>query len=237
MRRYSRLLTVEERKHRRRAALYTLLTIALFVILIFFGLPTVALLGAFISDLRNSTSQESKNDTIPPTIPRFSTSEIATNSATLIISGTSEAQSEVTLFRNGGELRKVDADESALFQMEVTLFEGENTFVARAKDEAGNESQNSESLSITLDTMPPEITITEPQTTEFSGKSQETVTILGSVNEEAQISVNDRLVTQDAENNFSTQIKLSPGENKFIIKTVDTAGNSAEEELNLTFSL
>ncbi len=237
MRRYSRLLTVEERKHRRRAALYTFLTIALFVLLIFFGIPTVARLGAFISDLRNSTSQANKNDTTPPPIPRFSTLELATNSATLIISGTSEANSEVTLFRNGGELGKVTADESALFQKGITLLEGENTFVARAKDEAGNESQNSEPLSVTLDTTPPEIAITEPQTTNFSGKSQETVTIRGWVNEEAQISVNDRLVTQDAENNFSTQIKLSPGENKFIIKAMDEAGNSTEKELILTFSL
>lgn len=228
MRRYSRLLSVEERKHKRRAFIYGFLSLILFLIFIFYGLPTVSKLSTFLIDLRPKGQEE--QDKTAPAKPRFLTQPIATNSATLTLVGIDQAGIEVIIFQNGKDLGGVQTNETGSFEKEVRLAEGDNKFIARARNEKGNESENSDALDIVLDRIPPEITITEPTQTDFT---EEKTTIKGGVDEEAEVFINDKIVLLDNQNNFSQSISLSPGENKVVVRAIDKAGNQTLEELTL----
>ena len=231
MRRYSRLLSVEEKKHKRRALVYGVLSILLLLAFIFYGLPAVAKFSTVLSDLRPKSAEES--DKTPPAKPRFLTQMTATNSAVLVLSGVDQPDTDISLFQNGKELASAKTSKEGTFKADVKLFEGKNSFLARAKNENGVESQNSETLEIILDTSLPEITITEPKSTTFT---EDKITIKGSIDEEADIYINDRTVVLDDQNVFSQTINLSEGENKVTIKAIDHAGNENSKELIFTRS-
>lgn len=231
MRRYSRLLSVEERKHKRRAFVYGFLSIFLLLVFIFYGLPSVAKLSTLLADLRPKEQEEA--DKNAPAKPRFLTQPTATNSATLTIVGIDQAGVEVSIFQNGKDLGAVRTSETGSFQKEVRLSEGSNKFVTRAKNEKGTESENSDILEIILDTIPPEITITEPTQTDFT---EEKITVKGNIDEEAEVYINDKIVLTDEQNAFIQSVTLTPGENKITARAVDKAGNETLEELILNRS-
>lgn len=235
MRKYSRLLTVEEKRNRRKAVFYVFLTIILFLIFIFFGISSLAKLSSFIGGFQENNATVD-NDELPPSKPRFLTTVVATNSATLLITGSSEPKVEIIISQNGKELERVLANDQGLFERKIVLLEGENQFIALARDQEENKSQNSDPIYITFDNTAPEISITEPQVYQFNGEKEQTITIKGKISEEAQILINDRIVPLGEEYNFSISIKLSNGENKFIIKAIDRAGNRTEKELLLNFT-
>lgn len=231
MRRYSRLLSVEERRHRRKAFIYGLLSLLILFAFLFYGLPTIASLSAILGDFRPKSVDET--DKKPPAKPRFLTQSVATNNATLILSGIDQAGVEVALFQNGKDLGIVKTTDTGSFEKLVKLTEGNNKFTARAKNDKGVESQNSDTLEIILDTSPPEIIITEPTGKNFT---EEKITIKGEVDEDAEVSVNDKIVVLDEQNSFSASVTLKSGENNIVIKAVDKASNEATLELSLVRS-
>lgn len=231
MRRYSRLLSVEERKHKRRAFVYGFLSLLLLLAFIFYGLPSVAKLSTLLADLRPKEQEE--QDKNVPAKPRLLTQFTATNSATLTIVGIDQAGVEVIIFQNGKDLGSVKTNETGSFEKEIRLSEGSNKFVTRAKNEKGTESENSETLEIILDTIPPEITITEPTGTDFT---EENIAIKGNVDEEAEVYINDKIALTDDQNNFSQSVTLTSGGNKITVRAVDKAGNQTLEELTFNRS-
>ena len=87
---------------------------------------------------------ETGRDNLPPPPPQLDPLPEATNSASLVISGQAEAGAELALFQNGEEKGKITVGEEGSFSFsQVELEEGENIFLARAYDQAGNESQAS----------------------------------------------------------------------------------------------
>lgn len=237
MAKYSRLVSVEEKRNRRRAFFFFLASIILFLILIFFGIPTLARIAAFLADLRSSAAPVSITDNVPPAPPRFFAQPLATNEARIVLTGTAEAGATVKIFQDGKEIGEVVSGDDGTFQKEVTFSEGENLLKALALDQAGNESQESEVLKIVFDKDPPQITITSPSPGEtFSGEDNRLITITGSTNEETQVTLNDRVALIDPEGNFSYQARLEDGENKFNVLARDKAGNETSEEIVVSFT-
>lgn len=235
---YSRLVSIEEKRNIRRAFIFGTLAIILLIVMIFLGIPTLAQIAAFLADLRGSSSPITISDTIPPAPPKFFSFAAATNSAKLILSGTAEAGTTISISQNGGVIGDVVSGEDGTFQKEVKLATGQNIFLAKAKDQAGNESQNSEALVILFDSEPPILEIFEPQDgASFSGEMQRRLTIKGKTEEGVTVTVNERLAIVDSQGNFSHQLTLEVGENSLKILAIDKAGNKTEKLLRVNFSL
>lgn len=100
-------------------------------------------------------------DTVAPGAPvvsrvaeRSASSGMRINKANPLISGTSEAGSQVTVTISGlGALTPVDADGTGAWSVAPisALAEGDYTVTVTAKDEAGNPSESSQPLSFTVD--------------------------------------------------------------------------------------
>ena len=233
---YSRYVTTEERRNLRRALLFGLLTIAAIIGLLFFGLPSVAKFAAFLSDLRGSTQPVDKNDTTPPAPPRLGQLPEATNKTEIEINGTTEEVANVILSLNGKE-EEIVADSEGKFVFSFPLKDGENLISAKAKDRAGNESQESKVYSVTFDDEKPDLEISSPADgTSFFGEKQRQVTVQGKTEVGVTLTINDRIVKVEEDGSFTFLTTLGEGANSFNLKSTDKAGNQTEKTISVNFS-
>jgi hypothetical protein len=235
--RYSRLESVEEKTNFRSAVVFIILTIAVVVILIVVGIPTVGKMATFVSGLRGGGTPITSNDKTPPAPPTFKTFPDFTNQATTSITGSAEPGSTLKLTFNGAE-RDILVDKDGNFSFQnLTLQNGDNTFFAFAVDSAGNISQKSGDKKIVYDNKPPNLSVDSPADgSKFFGSGQRQVTIQGTTDSGSSVTINDRIVSVDDSGKFQYTLTLSGGDNKFTIKSVDSAGNSTEKDITLNFS-
>ena len=233
---YSRLASVEEKKNRKKAILFVILSILGVVALYYLGVPAIARITTFVSDLKKSNNKISTTDNTPPAPPKFSSFNNFTNQQSISLTGTAEPGSTVKLTFNGNE-QDVLADRDGNFTFNVQLDNGTNSFTAIAVDSSGNTSQSTQSNTITFDNQPPNLTIDSPADgSQFFGSSQRQVTIKGTAESTDQTTINDRIVAVDDNGGFQYTTSLSDGANKFAIKAVDQAGNTTEKDITLNFT-
>jgi bacillopeptidase F len=233
---YSRRSNTQQKKNIRKAFVFGLLTIGVLLIFLFFGLPTVARFAAFLTDLRSSSQPVEINDTTPPAPPRISEPAEYTSKTAIDIKGTTEPGANVIIYANGDE-EEVLSNKGGEFTFEWELLDGENRIYAKAKDAAGNESQESEVHIVTYDNEAPDLTVSSPENGKtFYGSSERQITIEGLTEEGSSVTINDRLVVVNAQGEFTFATTLSDGENTFNIKATDRAGNTKETTLSVNYS-
>jgi hypothetical protein len=233
---YSRLASVEERRNIKSTIIFISLTIVTIVLLFFVGIPILGRFTAFISDLGKSNKPITTLDTTPPAPPKFNTFSDFTNQENVSIAGTAEPGATVNLTFNGVEKNTL-SDTGGNFSFSQKLNEGENHFSAVAVDSSGNESQRTKDLVITFDKKAPDLTIDSPgDGSQFFGSKQRQVTIVGTTESTAGVTINDRIISVDDNGKFQYTTTLNDGENKFTVKSTDQAGNVTEKSLTLTFS-
>jgi RHS repeat-associated protein len=111
------------------------------------------------------------------------------------------------------------------------LADGLYSISATIKDLAGNVSKAA-SLSFTIDTVPPVITITSPKDGLFT--NQPSLTISGGLSEPGTLAVNGRAVALGTDNSFSYPVTLTEGGNGFTLTATDRAGNTATKTITAT---
>lgn len=160
----------------------------------------------------------------------------AINESSISLEGVSEAGATVYVFLNEKK-SEVVAGESGGFNLRVFLLDGENTIYAQAKDAAGNEGQKTQVHTIIFDDEPPALNISNPADgTQFSGSKNQKVSIQGTAEAEASLTINQRFVSIRDDGTFSFDVTLAEGDNSFIILTEDAAGNQTEKNLTLKYS-
>lgn len=236
MKSYSRLSAVEEKKNIKRARNYIILSIIAVIILIVFGLPLLVKFAGFVGDLAKSDKPVEINDITPPAPPHFDEIPDFVNKETLDVNGTSESGATVKIRANNNDYEVV-ANNEGRFNFLFNLKTGENSIDAVAVDLAGNTSTQTQTYKIIFDNNEPEIEIESPKNGDtFYGSSQKQLTIKGSVNEVAEITINDRFVALKDDNTFVFNTSLNEGSNEFKIKAVDESGNEVETSFSVNFS-
>lgn len=123
------------------------------------------------------------------------------------------------------------------FTFSLNLKKGENTIVAKVKDQASNESVPSDKYTVLYLSDAPSLEITSPSDrSQYYGTKQQQVTISGKTNFGADLTINDRWVKVGDDGAFSSTVSLNEGENTFNIKATDEAGTVTEKNLTLTYS-
>lgn len=237
IKRYSRLAVTEERKNRKIAYKYIVLSILTLIFLIFFGLPMLVKFAGFIGDIAKSDKPVEINDITPPAPPQFDNIEEFTNKDTLILSGKSESGATVTL-RANNENSEVVVNSDGQFNFTFNLEKGENTIDAIAKDQSGNQSTQTKTYTVVYDNDEPKLEISTPTDgASYYGSSQRQLSIKGTVDEHVELNINGRLVTVNDEGSFNYTTTLSEGENKFDVIAKDPSGNESTTSFLVNFSL
>ena len=234
----SRLARTEGKKLMRQTWMLIAITIVSMVAIFKWGVPAIINMAVFLGDINSSSQPIGQEDTLAPTPPILSSLPIATTSGMLSITGYTEADSTVKLFRSGEELSETVTDESGDFLFtDIELLEDENSFYAVAYDGAENESEQSNRVSIIFDTEAPELMVDSPDDgSEYYGEAKRTVTVSGTTDSGAEVKVNDYHAVVSASGSFSTRLRLEEGENTIKVVAVDDAGNETEASLTVRYT-
>ncbi|MBU0619378.1 hypothetical protein KKD62_04045 [Patescibacteria group bacterium] len=226
----------EERRSLSQAALFGLATLVSLLLLLFLGVPALIKLAAFLGDLKSSTLMVEKDDNLAPIPPSFNYLADATDQETISLSGRSEPGSIIKISLNGSFLKEVITGKSGEFNLEsVKLSQGKNTIYATAWDAAGNKSLESESLIIYFDQEAPTLEIIEPVNGARFFEEEKQIQVIGTTEEDTQVTVNDRRAIVDLQGNFSVAISLSDGNNELKITAIDKAGNQTEQTITVEY--
>jgi hypothetical protein len=199
------------------------------------GIPALAKLAGFLGTLKSSSEKIEKNDTTPPAPPQLETLPEATNKENLEIKGFTEDGATVILLINNSR-EEVVADKEGSFTFTTNLKKGENSIAVMAKDASGNESISSELQTVIYDNEKPLLEISSPEDGKnFYGSMQRQVVIEGTSEAGVSITVNGRYAAVDDEGGFSFATTLQEGDNNFMVKAVDKAGNEIEKGITLHF--
>lgn len=236
MAKYSRRATLEEKKNKRKAVIFVALTIVMVLVLFFYGIPLLIKYTGFLTDIRKSSTPIETEDTTPPPPPRVDDLPESTKDFTVDVNGSTEEGATVIMIINGIK-EEVLANKNGRFSKTIELLDGENTVVVYAKDSSGNESKRTDEFVILYDNEPPELEIISPEDGHQTyGSSGRQISIEGSTDDNADVTINGRFVVVDKSGKFSFTTTLSEGENEFIIKAEDEANNAIEKTIKVKYN-
>lgn len=150
------------------------------------------------------------------------------------------AQTTVTGTVDDSQVKKVQingypADVSAgKFSLPMTLREGQNDIVAIADDAAGNRGQAK--VSLTVDTVPPEVTITSPQSGKKFSQTEINVGVRVVGDDIAEVTVNGaKAELFRAPDIYKATIQSKDGAMlEIVAKAKDKAGNEGSDKVNVS---
>ena len=155
-----------------------------------------------------------------------------TNEETVTIEGEASPTTTIQLNNNGEEVATAEIGDDGAFSFDANLTEGDNEFVATTLVN-GDSAGSSEPVTITLDTVAPTLTITNPVDGDVTNR--ETVTVVGTAEDENldYVEVNGaRVAVTDGQ--YSKRILLDAGANEITVVAYDLAGNTETKSVTIT---
>ncbi|MFC4408993.1 S8 family serine peptidase [Chungangia koreensis] len=156
---------------------------------------------------------------------------LVTNVAEQVVEGTASPTTTVELSQNGEEAGSVVVGNDGKFSFPVTLEEGSNEFKVVSKLN-GAVTGESAPVTVTLDTLKPELAITSPKNGDKTNR--ESVTVTGTI-ADANLSW-VRVNGQDApvkDGKFSKRLLLDPGTNEITVVARDEANNRITKKVTI----
>lgn len=234
----SRLARQENKRMVQQTLAIVVASIAFLVLFFWVGVPSLIKLAVALGNSKSTSRFAQEVDTIPPAPPQLDLLPVATASATITLTGTTEAGVKVYLFQNGIKTQETTADNQGNFTfLNVNLSSGNTSFYAQSIDLAGNQSHNSTTQVITFDNEPPKLDLTKPQDgQQFVGQTQQLIDIVGTTDPQANVYLNDRQLVVTGDGSFSTKYQLQEGDNLLTFTAIDEANNKTETSLTVSFS-
>jgi len=234
--RLTRFGRIEEKKQKKRLVLAIVGSIALVVFLLIFGFKLLIGFSLLVEKLHGS-AQPTQNPTqtiiLPPSLDPL---PAATNSSSLVVSGSGQSGLTAVLYINDSETKDISITQSGTFVAQITnLKDGTNTISAKLMDTKGNISDLSNVVTVEIKQKQPTLTITSPSDNTSILGDNNNVTISGSTDDNTTVTVNGHVIVINSDNSFSYQYPLSTGQTKLTIVATDDAGNTTTVERNVTY--
>lgn len=205
--------------------------ILIIVALFLFGPQMLIDFSLLISKRNNGSVQKTTKDVAYVAPPILNPQPSATNSATIIITGSVTTGKKVKLFVNGqSDTTDVKNDGSFSFQS-VKLDKGKNEIKAKAVTDSGKESEYSSSITISYLDKAPSLEITSPHDGDTIDHSP--ITVTGKTGANVHVTINDFWAISKDDGTFSYRLNLQDGDNHIKIVATDDAGNTAEKEITV----
>ena len=232
---YSRLRKYEEKKQEKKIAISIIGIVAIFIFLGIFGIKILVGFSLLVDKLRGTPQQQISQQFLLP--PDFDPLPIATNSATIAVSGKGQPGMTVIVYINETDTEKTTVDKDGSFTIPVVkLIEGSNTISAKQTDDKKNVSALSEVFTVVSKKSKPTLDISYPSDNQQIRQDQNTITVTGKTNDETNtITVNDRLVIVRSDGSFSYELNVPDGDSTVKVIATDTAGNQITVERKINY--
>lgn len=163
----------------------------------------------------------------------FNDPESATNSASLMLSGSVTNYDTVTLYINNVKAAEVKPDDDGYFEEEVgDLTPGDNEIYARASVKGKKHVEKSEVHMVSYLNQKPTLEVSEPAPN--SRTNNQEVMVKGSTTGKT-VRINNSPVVTNAEGGFQKSVRLKEGENIITVTTADEAGNEEKIQMKVTY--
>ncbi|MBD7985813.1 S8 family serine peptidase [Sporosarcina sp. Sa2YVA2] len=156
-----------------------------------------------------------------------------TNDENAVIEGKASPTTTITLNNNGEEVDSVVVGSEGTFSFPIILNEGDNEFTAVSSLD-DRVTGTSSPVKVVLDTLKPELTITNPIDGEKTNR--ESVTVEGTVMDAnlESVTVNGQKASIAEDGTYSKRILLDPGVNEIKVIAKDLAGNKKTLKISIT---
>lgn len=230
----SRLERHQNKTFIQKMAIAVVLFIAFVIFFFSIGIKVLVSFTLFLNQLANGgnkqqTTEQKKvfNTVAIDPIPS------ATNSGTILFSGTALNFDSLEIYLNNEKLDEIDISDT--FSGEVKgLEKGENTIYFIAKSSETKETKETDPYEVLYKNEKPKLDIQEPS--DNSRTNKEDIKVAGQTDKETSIRINGQPIITDSEGKFSTMVRLKDGENKIQIVAEDIVGNQEQKELKVTYS-
>lgn len=214
-----------------------LYVVILFVVLYFiftFGIKLLLNTSSFISGFfpqpsikSSSKIDDGVNSIDVTTIPQ------ATNSAKIIISGSTLNFDILEFFINGKKIKEKQSVTDTFSEEIGDLQKGDNEIYVKAKSKESKTEKNTIVYKVLYKNDKPKLEITEP--VENSTSNNQEIKIRGNTDKETYIHINDLPVVVDANGSFETSVRLKDGENQIVLVAQDIAGNIETKTIKVIY--
>jgi hypothetical protein len=230
----TRLSSYRQKQYNRKVLLYVFILVALVIFMFTAGIRLLADASFKLGDIVGGDEKtEVKKDEFYGSLSIDSV-PLATNSATIVVSGYATNYELVEFYINGDKVDQAKLDASTSFTKEVgDLTIGDNTVYLIAKTKKGDHKKKSEVFEITYKNKKPTLEISEP-TSPTRVYNQE-VKIAGKTDSEVFIRINSLPLVVNPDGSFQTSVQLRAGENTIEVVAEDDAGNIETKELKVTY--
>lgn len=233
----SRLSRRMENQTKKSLFITVVLVAVLIFLLVKFGIPFIANVGLFISNLRESNDPKPQNEAVFVPAPVLHPTVDATFSAQITIEGTVPQKNKIQLFVNGKEVEETEPEDNNTFTFkEISLKPGENTIQAKAVTNNKKESDFSNSITILHKKDKPKLSISSPDEGKTFSKDENSTKVTGETDPEVKVTVNGFWAIVDSEGKYSYNLSLQNGENTIKVVATDEAGNTTEVERKVTYN-
>lgn len=209
-------------------------SIAMLLFFALFGLRLLVGFSLLVDKLRgNSPAATSQEALILP--PILDPIPSATNSSTLIISGSGQADLTLQLYVDDEESETTQVAKNGTFTITLDVSEGTKHISAKQRDSKGNISELSNVLSVLIKKKGPLLELSAPEDRSTVNGDDNKVTVSGKTDEETAITINGRVVVVSGDNSFTYKYPLNEGDNKLTVVATDLAGNTTTVERTVTY--
>ncbi len=224
-------ISLKQKLRKKMLSIFVILGIS--VLALSFFAPQIGSFFGIFSKYRNDPGYVPTAKPIPPV---FIDALEATNQEKITLSGKALSGSTIKIFVNGPERGSTTTGADGVFSFsDIKINLGTNTIFAKAFDDKGNESDNSEFLIIKYDKSAPEIEITSPKDGDTVRNLNKRVEITGKINEKATITINERTVIQRSDFSFDFILGTDEGSVEIKIEAMDMAGNKSEKKIKVKY--
>jgi bacillopeptidase F len=155
--------------------------------------------------------------------PTLNSLPLYSNKAKIPISGTGEAGAVVTIYRNEQKIADQLVGNDGQFSFNgINLKAGENIFTAKQSIDT-SESPESKAASVTLDMLPPKLSVDKPA--DGSSSNSQYIFVSGHADTASYVMINDHQSVVGQDGLFNGVAQLQNGSNKVTVTATDDAGN------------
>ncbi|MDP4010736.1 MAG: hypothetical protein Q8P72_00735 [Candidatus Roizmanbacteria bacterium] len=232
----SRLYKHRYKQSNKKILLLVLLVICMIGVILFVGFDSLINSALFFTNIsKEKTIQDtsSSEDDFYGSI-FLDTPIIATNSATIVVSGRVSSFDTVAYFLNNVKTDVTKLDGETNFNEKIdNLKVGENSLYAVGQTKNGKNSKKSEVFTVIYKRDAPVLEIETPHDGDTVKKQD--LQIVGKTDNNTTVHLNNSPVVVDLQGEFVTSIRLKEGSNTLEFSAVDIAGNSTNSTITVTY--
>jgi len=235
MQRNSRLTRTSEQKSKKQIVVFGIATLVFIIVLSKFG-PSILSGISSLPFFKKQTVNEVIVDKNTLEAPFINSIPEATDSATIIVSGTSAySDAEINLYLNGDlyDTSPLSSDQKFSFD-HVRLRSGTNTIKARVK-KGDEESEFTREYMVTYSQGDAKLDISSPSDGQEFTRGDQNISVTGVTDPDSDVSVNGFKAIVDSSGAFSYYLKLNEGDNAITITAVNQAGKKTEKTIKVKY--